>query len=375
MLNSDLVGFQTYSYSRHFISSASRLLNLEATPKGVDFNGKIIDVGVFPIGIDVERVQSIVKKVSIIEKTAKIRELYHGKLIIIGRDKLDHPRSVVHLLCAFERFLEDFPEWLSKVVLIQVTTPPQVKSKLVEKEISKHVQRINGRFGSLAFSPVHHYHHHLDEDEYFSLLQVANVGLITSLRDGMNSSCSEFVICQEHSHAPLILSEFTGTAGFLSSAMLVNPWDYQCVSRAINEALTMSKDEKRLKHQLLFDHVCRHTSQFWAKSFLSELEKKTSKKAAIDAKPLIPKLDSVLLCSLYNKSMRRLILLDYDGTLSPIAKTPNAAYPLPETIKAIKKLVSDPLNLVFIISGRDQACLDDWLGEINGLGLRYILIT
>jgi trehalose-6-phosphate synthase len=88
------------------------------------------------------------------------------------------------------------------------------------------VSRINSTYGSLEFSPVHYHHHHLDQDDYFALLSVADTALITSVRDGMNTTSHEFVACQQENHGPLILSEFTGTAGSLSAAILVNPWDY-----------------------------------------------------------------------------------------------------------------------------------------------------
>jgi trehalose 6-phosphate synthase/phosphatase len=117
-----------------------------------------------------------------------------------------------------------------QVVLIQVTSPSQRESPKLESKVSDLVSRINGAFGSLEFVPVHHYHQHLERDEYFALLSVANVGLITSVRDGMNTTSHEFVVCQQENHGPLILSEFTGTAGSLSAAMLVNPWDYLVVS-------------------------------------------------------------------------------------------------------------------------------------------------
>jgi len=393
LLNADLIGFQTYSYSRHFISSCARLMHLDTTLKGVEYNGKIVDVGIFPIGIDVERVQRLRRLPSIMEKMQSIRELYCGKKIIVGRDKLDHPRSVTHLLNAFERFLENNPEWHNRVVLIQVTSPPQLKSPKIELKISQLVQKINGLYGSLEFSPIHHYHHHLDEEEYFALLGVADVGLITSLRDGMNTSCSEFVVCQEENLAPLILSEFTGTAGSLTAAILVNPWDYQCVSKAIFDALTMSREDKRSKHAVLFDHVTKHTSVFWAQSFINELNKKpslpkilgethlsTSGNINSDAHNSLsnsatfkylppPRLNPEYLVSSYKSAKRRLILFDYDGTLSPICKTPEGAVPLPDMLEALESIVADPKNLVFIISGRDQACLDEWVGHVKGLGL------
>ena len=107
-----------------------------------------------------------------------------------------------------------------------MTSPPQRESPKLESKVSELVSRINGSFGSLEFAPVHHYHQHLDQDEYFALLSVADLALITSVRDGMNTTSHEFVVCQQDNKAPLILSEFTGTAGSLSAAVLVNPWDY-----------------------------------------------------------------------------------------------------------------------------------------------------
>jgi trehalose 6-phosphate synthase/phosphatase len=165
--------------------------------------------------------------------------MYAGKHIIFGRDRLDHMKGIQHKLAAFEKFLILYPEFQNKVVLIQVTSPSLRDHPKLEAKVSEIVSRINGNFGSLEFVPVHHYHQStifylvffsyyldLDMDDYFALLSTADIGLITSTRDGMNTTSHEFVICQEENHGSLILSEFTGTAGSLSAAILVNPWDY-----------------------------------------------------------------------------------------------------------------------------------------------------
>ncbi|KAJ3102876.1 threalose-6-phosphate phosphatase [Phlyctochytrium bullatum] len=366
MLGANLVGFQTYSYARHFISSCTRVLGLESSPKGVDYKGSLVSVSIFPIGIDVQRVETRRKTQSVQEKIAAIRDLYAGKKIIIGRDKLDQIKGVQHKLNAFEKFLTLYPEWQNKVVLIQVTSPPQRESPKLESKVSELVSRINGSFGSLEFAPVHHYHQHLDQDEYFALLSVADIGLITSVRDGMNTTSHEFVVCQHENHGPLILSEFTGTAGSLSAAMLVNPWDYLGVANAINEALLMSKEEKFNKHQQLYAHVTSHTAGFWAKSFLRELLKVCR---IPDQSNPTPVLDYKHITDRYRATRRRLLMFDYDGTLTPIRKTPGAAVPSAEMLSYLTALAADPNNYVFVISGRDQACLDNWLGHIPKLGL------
>ncbi|KAI8911238.1 glycosyltransferase family 20-domain-containing protein [Powellomyces hirtus] len=366
VLGSSMIGFQTYSYARHFLSSCTRVLGLESTPKGVDFGGSLVSIHIFPIGIDPQQLQQRRKQQTVLDKMTAIREIYAGKKIIIGRDKLDHVKGVQHKLNAFQKFLTLYPEWQNKVVLIQVTSPPERESPKLESKVSELVSRINGSFGSLEYAPVHHYHQHLDQDDYYALLSIADLGLITAERDGMNTTSHEFVVCQQEKRSSLILSEFTGTAGSLSAAALVNPWDYQGVAIAINEGLTLSKEEKAIKHQQMFDHVTSYTAAFWAESFVKELRIASQLPAATSTTPL---LDPPLVLERYTKAKKRLLMFDYDGTLTAIRKTPGAAVPPPEMLVAMQTLVNDPKNVVFIISGRDEACLDEWLGQVKGLGL------
>ncbi|OLL22493.1 Alpha,alpha-trehalose-phosphate synthase [UDP-forming] 1 [Neolecta irregularis DAH-3] len=55
VLYCDLIGFHTYDYARHFLSSCTRILGLHTMPNAVDFQGKLVSVGTFPIGIDPEK--------------------------------------------------------------------------------------------------------------------------------------------------------------------------------------------------------------------------------------------------------------------------------------------------------------------------------
>lgn len=103
---------------------------------------------------------------------------------------------------------------------------------------------------------MHYYHNNIDQDEYFALLSVADIGLITSVRDGMNTTSLEYIMCQQGNYGPLILSEFTGMAGSLGAAIMVNPWDYTGVAKAINDALLLPIEEKRAKHTV-FLHMER----------------------------------------------------------------------------------------------------------------------
>ncbi|KAI8973032.1 glycosyltransferase family 20-domain-containing protein [Pilobolus umbonatus] len=367
ILGANLVGFQTYAYARHFIGSCTRVLGCESTQTGVNVNGHIVSVGTFPIGIDANRIQQFRTEPAVKPKMTAIRDMYPDKKIIIGRDKLDSTKGVVQKLHAFEKFLHDYPEWRNKVVLIEVTTPTFGDNFKLESKVSELVGHINSLYGSLEFTPVHHYYQDIDRDEYYALLSVGDVGLITSLRDGMNTTSLEFVICQQEQHAPLILSEFTGTAGSLSAALIVNPFDYKGVAKAINEALTMSPEDKASRYDQLHQYVIDHSAAYWARAFVKQLVESVEKFALQSHST--PSLNRDTFIQSYKKANRRLMFFDYDGTLTPIVSVPGDARPSEEMLAYLQKLCDDPQNNVWVISGRDQACLEQWLGGIQNLGL------
>lgn len=138
------------------------------------------------------------------------------------------------------------------MVLIQVTAPGVVNAPKLDVKIAEIINRINSKFGSLEFTPVQHFHQHIDRDEYYALLTVADIMLVTPTADGMNTTGLEYVVAQENNteKGSLILSEFTGTARSLSAASIINPYDYAEISRAINDCLHMSAEEKEGKLQV-----------------------------------------------------------------------------------------------------------------------------
>ncbi|KAF2195314.1 glycosyltransferase family 20 protein [Zopfia rhizophila CBS 207.26] len=374
VLGANMVGFQSYSYSRHFSSCCTRILGFDSSSAGVDAYGAHVAVDVFPIGINASSTQRQAFGDLLIEEKIKgIRELYAGKKIIVGRDRLDSVRGIAQKLQAFEIFLERYPEWHDKVVLIQVTSPSQVQddqdddddNKIVNK-IADLVARINGAFGSLSFTPVQHFPQYLSKEEYFALLRVADVGLITSVRDGMNTTSLEYVICQKENRGPLILSEFSGTAGSLGGAIHINPWDLGGVAEAINEALLMPQEQRKEQHEKLYRHVVANNVQAWTNNFLKRLMTNLS---SFDQSFATPALDRAKLLYQYRQAKKRLFMFDYDGTLTPIVKDPQSAIPSDRVIRTLKTLAADPANSVWIISGRDQAFLDEWMGHISELGL------
>lgn len=371
VLGSNLVGFQSHSYLLHFKTSCSRILELPSDENGIYADGRRIDVGTFPIGINSAKVGQLAWLPEVTQKYEALKKLYRGKKIIVGRDRLDSVRGVTQKLMAFERFLELYPEWRDKVVLVQVTSPTSISDEKddptnkVASRVNELVSKINGLHGSLESVPVQHYPQYLSPDEYFALLRAADIGLITSVRDGMNTTSLEYVVCQRDNAGPLILSEFSGTAGSLKHAIHINPWDLTDVAHQIHHALAMPADQRISRQKLLYDHVTNHNFQSWITKFLRKLVGSLASTENIYVTPL---LDRSLLLSQYRSAKKRLFMFDYDGTLTPIVQTPDAAIPSERIISTLKNLASDERNAVWIISGRDREFLHQYLGHIPNLG-------
>lgn len=375
MLGANMIGFQTQNHRTYFSDCCREILGAkigECHAYGVEMLGQYTSLEDILMGVDAAAIQYAAFTPTVEEQIAELREMYADKHIIVGRDKLDSTRGIVPKLQAFEIFLNRQPEWQRKVVLIQVTSPPtrvgaNDKTDMTESKVSDLVTRINGNYGDLSFSSVHYFPQYLSREEYFALLRIADVGLITSVCDGMNTTALEYVLCQRDNHGPLIISDFSGTQGQLSKgAISVNPWDFVEVADAIHQALTKSSRQKQRDHRALYNVVTRNTIQAWTSKFLSHL--------MIDliAAPRLhptPSLNPRALLQQYHASTRRLFMFDYDGTLTPIVPHPSAAIPTSTLLHTLHTLASDPANTVWIISGRDQNFLSAWMGSIAPLGL------
>ncbi|GMM33096.1 trehalose-phosphatase [Saccharomycopsis crataegensis] len=367
MLGANRIAFQSYSFAKHFVSSCSRILGCETTHDSITTYGRICKLEALPNGIDTSKIISDAFNEKIDKRVDTIKKVYANKKIIVGRDRLDSVRGVLQKLEAFEKFLIMYPEWRDKVVLIQVSSPVADMNKAYEKQVSEFVSYINGTYGTLHSNPVQHFQMRIDKDEYLALLRVADLGLITTIRDGMNTTALEFVACQMNNYSPLILSEFSGTTTVLSDAIVVNPWDSVGVAKTINDCLHMPVVQKVSLEKQLFKTVSINTNQYSTNKFLRHLIDDLGSSHECHS---TPPLNRPKMLKSYNDATKRLFLFDYDGTLTPIVKDPDAAIPSARTLHLLTKLAKDPKNRIWIISGRDQQFLDEWLGsKISELGL------
>ncbi|KAG5356644.1 Alpha,alpha-trehalose-phosphate synthase [UDP-forming] [Yarrowia sp. C11] len=276
VLSCNLIGFHTYDYARHFLSSVSRILDLETMPNGTYYKGRHVVVGAFPIGIDVNKFIEGCKRPVVQQRIAQLQDKFKGIKVVVGVDRLDYIKGVPQKLHAFEVFLSEHPEWIGKVVLVQVAVPSR---GLVEEYqnlravVNELVGRINGMFGTVEFTPIHFMHRSVDFNELISLYSISDVCFVSSTRDGMNLVSYEYVACQTEKHGSLILSEFTGAAQSLNGALIVNPWNTEDMAEALYDSLTFSPEKKAENHRKLFKYVSKYTSQHWGEAFVSELKR------------------------------------------------------------------------------------------------------
>ncbi|KDE07702.1 alpha,alpha-trehalose-phosphate synthase [Microbotryum lychnidis-dioicae p1A1 Lamole] len=274
MLNCDLIGFHTYDYARHFLSSVSRLLGLRSLPNRVELVGRHATVGTFPIGIEPSTFFDCLSRDSVVQRIAALRRRFEGVKIIVGVDRLDYIKGVPQKLLAMEEFLDDNPEWIGKVVLVQVAVPSRQdveEYQNLRASVNELVGRINGRFGTVEFMPIHFMHRSIPFEELTALYAVSDACLITSTRDGMNLVAYEYVACQQERHGVLILSEFAGAAHSLNGSLIVNPWNTGETAAAINRAMTMDTATRQKNHSQLFRYVSKYTAAHWGTEFVAEL--------------------------------------------------------------------------------------------------------
>lgn len=206
MLQSDVIGFQTYSFARHFLRTCARILSVDATPSGIQLDTHYCSVGIHPIGIDIQALTTKIADPTVNQWVTKLKEKYGDKKLIVARDKLDYIKGVRQKLMAFEQFLIHHPEWRGKVVLIQIALSTSEYNEL-RAHISDVVSRVNSKFSNISYQPIVFLHQDISFSQYLALLTCADACLLTPLRDGMNLTSHEYIVCQKETHNPLILSE------------------------------------------------------------------------------------------------------------------------------------------------------------------------
>lgn len=365
LLGADLIGFHTHDYVQHFIQSVKMVLKVESQFNTITYNHRLVKTDLFPIAIDYNRFQEVVSEPGVQAISKSLRQRYEDKKIIFSVDRLDYTKGLNYRLNAFESFLEQYPEWREKLVFIFNVIPSRDviptymdRKKMIEQKVST----INGRFSTLDWQPLLYRYNHMSFEELCALYAMADVALITPLRDGMNLVAKEFVAaCSEK--GVLILSELTGAASELSEALLVNPTDSNEVVTALEQALLMPEHEQKLRLQGMQRRLRDYDVHRWIADFLEQLELARQDQEANKIN-LLDNGEIKKILAEFEQHDKRCILLDYDGTLAPIQRMPEMASPTSELLQLLEAFTADERNQVVIISGRDAPTLENWLGHL-----------
>jgi trehalose 6-phosphate synthase/phosphatase len=360
LLGADLVGFHTHDYVQYFLRCVLRLLGLEHSMGQIFDGDHIVKADTFPMGIDFQKFHQTAGEEAVLHEADEIKKSLPQSRVILSIDRLDYSKGITHRLAGYELFLEKNPEWRGKVVLLLIVVPSRVALhyyQMMKKDIDELVGRINGRFADMSWTPILYQYRSLPFEEMVALYSLSDVMLVTPLRDGMNLIAKEYIASRIDQTGVLILSEMAGAARELGEAILINPNTPQEISDALETALMMPPKEQKIRNTLMQKRLKRYGVGNWANDFLQTVVQVKEYQRKFNAK-LLPSAARKDLVTRFSQSERRIILLDYDGTIVPFAREPRLARPDAELTRLVQNLCE--VAEIVLITGRDKKTVDRW---------------
>ncbi|RPF49411.1 trehalose 6-phosphate synthase/phosphatase [Thermodesulfitimonas autotrophica] len=370
LLGADLVGFHTYDYARHFLSSVLHILGYDHKLGEIITREHAAKVDSFPMGIDYERFSGATALPAVRREIRLLRQQLGDTKVVLSIDRLDYTKGIPQRLEAFSLFLKKYPEWRGKVTLLLVTAPSRVsldQYRLLRRQVDELVGRINGEYGSVGWTPIRYLNRTLTFHPLAAMYAVADVALVTPLRDGMNLIAKEYIATRRDGKGVLIISEMAGAASELGEALVINPNNKAEVAEALHLALQMPEEEQVARNRVMQERLKRWNVACWAEKFMEKLAEVKERQEAFLVKRL-RQANKERLVRDYASAKRRLLLLDYDGTLTGFFGRPEEARPGNEILELLARMAAVPGNEVVLISGRDKETLEDWFGDL-GIGL------
>lgn len=374
MLGADLIGFHTYDYERHFLSSVKRILSLDVSFNKITYDNRIIRVDSFPMGIDYEKFENAAldhdkmmegEKSEIQKRLDQHLQNEDGVKMILSIDRMDYTKGIPNRIKAFEYFLRKYPQFQEKIRLIMLAVPSRSQVPQYQKlkqETDELVGRINGEFSTVSWTPIWYFYRALPFENLIDLYTSSDVALITPVRDGMNLVAKEYVATRTRKDGVLVLSEMTGASIEMNEALLINPFNFEEIADSIKQALEMPKAEQKQRMQALQKRVSRYSVKKWANEFMNSLNQVHKVYNIIQAEKADEQVKALFVKQL-KSDQKKIMFLDYDGTLVNFTNNPQDAKPDKELFSILENLHAiDQLKLV-IISGRDKKTLNKWFGH------------
>jgi trehalose 6-phosphate synthase/phosphatase len=317
------------------------------------------------MGVDVATFAARAGDPQVRSRVAAIRNDAGGRRIVLGVDRLDYTKGIPRRLEAVAQLLERDAALRDDMRYIQVAVPSRgdvASYQRFRRDVEETVGRMNGVYGTLRSLPIHYVHQSVPLDELVALYCAADVLLVTPLRDGMNLVAKEFVASRTDEDGVLILSEFAGAVNELQGAVTVNPYDVHALADTIQQGLGMPATERRARMRALRRRVCEHDVFAWADQFVHALRLAREPQQALVGPRPGPPVASILRTARRTKDIR--LLLDYDGTLVPLARCPDLAVPDDELLLLLEQLALTDGMHVDVVSGRPREALERWFGHL-----------
>jgi trehalose 6-phosphate synthase/phosphatase len=362
VLGADVVGLHTYDYSRHLLRSADRLLGVTNHRGVVDLAARQAAVDAFPIGVDFDRFDRASASEEVKSQIDRLGTALGDRRCILSIDRLDYTKGAHNRMLAFETFLERHPEWRRRVSLVAVVVPSRTGVDLYRRmktQIEEIVGRVNGRFGDVDWTPILYQYRAHDFPSLAALYAKSDVALVTPLRDGMNLIAKEYLASRGDGTGVLVLSDTAGAARELGEALIVNPYHVEGIADAIAAALAMPDAEQRRRNETMRSRLRRYDVVRWGREQFARVGEVRTAVEELRAR-LLDGTERKRMLLAYHSARKRLLLLDYDGTLVSLVRDPASAGPGPALLALIDRLAADPANDVVIVSGRDWKTLDAW---------------
>ncbi len=367
LLGADLVGFHTFDDAQAFLSSVRRLLGIDNELGQIIVGRRVVQADVFPMGVDFARITSALESPDLQERSARYRAGLGASKLVFSLSRLDYTKGIPQALQGVGALLEGHPEWRGGFVYVLVVVPSrEIVDRYTEekREIDRLVGEVNSRYGTFNWTPIRYIYRYLEFDELVALYRAADVALITPLRDGMNLVAKEYLAAKPDLHGALVLSEMAGAARELHEALLVNPNAKAEVAEALRRALEMPEAEQVRRNRLMRARLEQYDVRRWAEHFLERLEESVALSRSLSVR-LLTKPDRESMVAEYAKARRRLLLLDYDGTLAPFTADPTQAKPSSRALSILENLCAAPSNHVVLISGRRKDDLTLWFERLG----------
>lgn len=360
LLGADVIGFHTPEYVDNFLDTCTKAGLGEVNEKGLLTGDRQVQVSDFPMGIDYDKYSAQDNSAETKLAVKKYQKKYRHKKLIVAVDRLDPSKGLLERVSAYGLFLKQHRRFHGKVVFIMVASPSRTDVpayKRLSEQLAIEVKKINKRYGTSKWKPIDYIDRTVPFEEVTALFQIADVAFIAPLRDGMNLVAKEFV-AGARKNSVLILSETAGAAKELKDALIVNPLQPETVVQALYESLTMSRSDIRARLKRMKKYLEYNTVHKWAKDFVGVLQRPASNVRSLNRNYMKDIADD------FSKSKKRLILLDYDGTLVPFCDHYMDAKPPAELLKLLTKLGKDKSTDVVLISGRSSENMDQWFGKL-----------